>query len=327
MKAALSGKENAWKYAIIDNMFTSFTGTVPKTATYGMGWNMFQPFYTYVRDIFGYGRTDAEPASGNVYKLTKRAMYTTIQAPTQTPTWCEVYLLKPKRTCWLGASSGTNPGQNPLYMCDQGTAFGAIGDITANPGSIDPYTVSNGTVGTTTGYTATAVSNLSFNPFTDRKNYSANFKIMKVWKFALSGTSSKTIVMKSNKAFSFRPDKYQDTAGIITDMVKLHEQDTLNATGQCVDCCPDSRIMLIRWHGANCITDTTLSAANADGQIKCGTSADPIMVNRTFKFAGYTQDITEPVYAANKNANYEETTKGNLITFEYYNPKQTPYQN
>jgi len=85
------GVPGKWMYRNVDNMFTSYVDSDPDVpVNVGMGWNYSLPFRSCVKALYG-----AYPTTNSLFHFTRRKMCTLIQAPSTTPTFVEVYLLKP----------------------------------------------------------------------------------------------------------------------------------------------------------------------------------------------------------------------------------------
>jgi len=162
------------------------------------------------------------------------------------------------------------------------------------------------------------------------------YKVTKKFKFILGPTSSKIITLKSKKRYVFRPGNYDSgnsvgtggdgnfAASVAPSLAPITpNSNTAAGVGTGMDFIPSSRIMIVRWHGFQCLSN---EGANADGQLQVGVTQDPIMIRRWFNFSLYRKDTAVQVYGQDSAAGYEEPTKGDLRYFGPYNPAVTPEQ-
>lgn len=262
------GAVNRWMYRVVDNMFF-FTDAQPANFNYDLAWNGYNLFATAIGAVYG-----NVPLASDTYHFTYREMSTMFQSPTNTPTFVEVYLLKPKKYVALDEDSTTHP----LILADQGTTANTV----YNEGSEDPYTFTQGAspAQIINGYGTSAIY---YNPFTDRNNMKDRFKVKKVWKFTLGPQSSKVITLKSKKKFVFRPTLYGGFVGHADEagsaMSSVNNPNVSNG-----------RIMVVRWHGSN--QGATADADVYQGtRLKAGLTGDPLIVRRWIKFGLYKMDV------------------------------------
>jgi hypothetical protein len=285
------GAANNWMYRVVDNMFNFVTGSPATVYNDNQGWNFFYPLASAISAIYGTG-----PLEDTRYYFIDRKMSTLFQAPTNTPTFVEVYLLKPK---FRGVMSSQ---YNPLVQGLQGTT----GNTTGNPiVSSTPYNYVAGQAGAETS-NSYAYSDLNYNPFYDRPNMKDRFKIVKRWKFVLGPASSKVITLRSKKRFAFKPSLYSASATGTTDIQG-------NVISSFVDVTPSSRVMVARWHGFNCIdpTNQDTDVWQSATQPRAGLTGDPLLVRRWFDFKLYKEDVTVPVTALLTSTEHT-TTKANI---------------
>lgn len=270
---AKPGVVNQWAYYNVDNMNYSDNGTVIDAFSCGLGWNYFYTLYAAAYQIKG-----AAPVTGDRLVFTKRKMSTLFQSPTATPTFVEVYLLKPKVA--FNYFVGRTTGMDPLNLADVGT----LASSSSNPGDIHPYTYNSGTsIGG--AYNSYAQSLIMYNPFYDRNNMKDRFKVVKKWKFVLGPTTSKVITLRSNKKFYFRPSMFDSAAS--TSMGGTLTPYPIGSTGSAFDCVSSSRIMIVRWHGFSAIDETS---AAVFGSRYTGMTQDPLVVRRWYHSEGYRVD-------------------------------------
>jgi len=309
------GVLNAWTYYCPDNGFVTPNlvgedGYVTN-GTGALGWNMFTPFYNACSQI-----NNARPYANDEYNFNYRSMKTLIQAPTNTPTFVEVFLLKPNRAGYLGAANL----DNPIYQFE----VGSDALTTANPGNNKAYTKVTAPI---TQYQAYGHSLIAYNPMQDKNVTKQRFKVTKKWKFILGPMGSKLINIKSKKRFIFRPSAYSVTQSSLVNTLETIPGyvDPADITGKqaCMDYNTDSRIMIIRWHGWNTLSNDT---STNNGQLQTGMSADPIIVRRWFDFSAYKMDSNVEIDGFTRLSQNLETTPADLVVFPPYNTGQIPDQ-
>lgn len=320
------GIENKWTYINVDNLFAQYetvgspaTAEYPLTGTASVGWNQFTPMQTACAQIYG-----NYPYTNDQYVFNYRSMKTLIQAPTNTPTFVEVYLLKPLRA----EKSGEGNISNPIVHFD----IGASSSSDMNPGYTAAYGL-NAPGGIFSYYKTFGNSLISYNPLEDKQLLKQRFKVTKKWKFTLGPMGSKLITIKSKKRYMFRPAEFSYSSQTEVDRGSPSGKQCLSGyidpadlgadIQACVDYSPSSRIMIMRWHGWNTISS---AASSNNGILKTGISGDPICVRRWFDFGLYKMDASYDIDAFTRYNTYEETTKTNLVSFQLSNPQQTPYQ-
>lgn len=270
-----TGSTNNWQYRVVDNMFSVHMGAENDPDVYGYGWNFFKPFYDAVLQVYG-----TAALLGNRYSFNNRVMKTVFVSPSNTPTWVEVFLLKPKRSGQIRKLNA----EHPLSLADTGTTS----STGANPGGVDPYTVIGaGGTDTNNGVLGFANGLLGYNPFTDKQNMKDRWSIAKKWKFILGPNGSKVITVRSNKRFDYRPASYYNGTSTSQDLAF----DRTSA----FDYIKSSRPMIVRWHGAMVVADTA-SLTSYNGAILQGTSADVLLVKRWFEFDLFKQDTAVDIY-------------------------------
>jgi len=296
------GSANCWHYRVLDNMFTKFNGATSAPTFGALGWNFYDPLATAIYQIYGaYGLID------ELFVFTKRKMSTMIVAPTNTPTFVEVFILKPK----VAGSLNLSVGSNPLFLADMGTGANTANNAADNPGVQDPYEPFAGSGSgaglPNNGLLAFANGEYGYNPFTDHRRMKGRWKVVKKHKFILGPNESKTIVMQSKKRYNFKPIEYYNGTSY---------SEGTNVSTDYYQYTPSSRVMVIRWHGS-VVASSVASESGSNGQIKQATTGDPVLVRRWFEFELYKKDIARDVFAYNQPTQMIESTRSNMTAFGF----------